>query len=61
MSLHQFFSYIIVPLKSLPKLQYLSFEANPVEVKLVDFNFFVIYELPKIEFLNNEKISKEVR
>ena len=60
MSLSQLTSALLAPLKELPRLQYLSFEANPIEVKIQNFRYFVINELPRLEFYNYTRITKEV-
>ena len=52
---------LIKPLKFLPKLQYLSLEANPVESSITNFRYYIIHEIPKLEYYNYVRITKEVR
>jgi Leucine-rich repeat (LRR) protein len=59
-SIEQFYTFILVHLKTLPKLKYLSFEENPVEVKIPSFRLFVINELVKLSYLDWKTITKEV-
>ena len=59
-NINELYEKLIVPLQTIPKLQYLNMEANPMVNKIRNFKYFVIHELPKLEFYNMEKITKEV-
>jgi hypothetical protein len=59
MPIEQFYTFVLQPLKKLPKLEYLSFLENPVEVKIYSFRLLVINEMPKLRYLDWELISKE--
>ncbi len=50
--IEQFFTFVLTPIKKLPKLEYLSFLENPVEVKIFSFRLLVINELPKLRYLD---------
>jgi len=52
---------LIKPLTTIPKLQYLSFEANPIETTIQNFRYLVIHHLQKLEFYNYVRITKEDR
>ena len=60
LSLYEIYHQLIVPLKEIPKLQFLSLKSNPIEVKFPNFRYFVISELPRLEYYNYSKITKEV-
>jgi hypothetical protein len=51
---------IIMPLKKLPKLSHISFADNPVAATLPFFRLFVVNELPKLQFIDWEPITKDV-
>jgi hypothetical protein len=59
-SLSQLYHYLLIFLKRLPKLEYLSLEENPV-TREKEYRLFVIAELPKLKFLDWKEISKEER
>lgn len=52
---------VIEPLKQLSKLEYLSFEGNPIERSIPSFRHYIAYELPKLHFLDWVQITKEDR
>lgn len=56
----QIMNILITPLKHIQKLQYLSLESNPIESSVQNFRHFIIHELPKLEYYNYIKITKEV-
>ena len=60
-SLQQFYNFILKPLQKLPKLEYVSFQENPVEVKIVKCRFLCICDLPKIKYYDWKLITKEER
>eukprot|EP01091_Cochliopodium_minus_P016685 TRINITY_DN6320_c1_g1_i1.p1 TRINITY_DN6320_c1_g1~~TRINITY_DN6320_c1_g1_i1.p1 ORF type:complete len:1790 (-),score=679.77 TRINITY_DN6320_c1_g1_i1:91-5460(-) len=60
-SLQQFFNFIIKPLQKLTKLEYVSFQDNPVEVKIIKCKFLCINDLPKIKYYDWKLITKEER
>jgi Leucine-rich repeat (LRR) protein len=59
--IHEFYNYVLVHVKQLPKLEFLSFLGNPVEDKIKEFRAFITNELPKLKVLDWEFITKEVR
>jgi hypothetical protein len=61
LSISDFFSVLLVHLKKLPKLEYLTFSNNPIMSSIQDFRYLVIHELPKLRYLNWDLISKEDR
>eukprot|EP01122_Echinamoeba_exundans_P012223 TRINITY_DN5057_c0_g2_i1.p1 TRINITY_DN5057_c0_g2~~TRINITY_DN5057_c0_g2_i1.p1 ORF type:complete len:2032 (+),score=615.01 TRINITY_DN5057_c0_g2_i1:497-6097(+) len=61
LSINDFFSVLLVHLKKLPKLEYLTFSNNPIQSSIQDFRYLVIHELPKLRYLNWDLISKEDR
>lgn len=58
---NEFFNFVLVHLKKLPKLEYLSLSGNPVQSTIREFRYFVIQELPRLKFLNWDVIAKEDR
>lgn len=58
---NEFFNFVLVHLKKLPKLEYLSLAGNPVQSTIREFRYFVIQELPRLKFLNWDVIAKEDR
>ena len=58
---NEFFNFILVHLKKLPKLEYLNFSGNPVQSTIREFRYFVIQELPRLKYLNWDVIAKEDR
>ena len=58
-TLQQFYHFIIKPLQKLPKLEYVSFQDNPVEVKIIKCKFLCICDLPKIKYYDWKLITKE--
>jgi Leucine-rich repeat (LRR) protein len=58
--IHEFYNYIVVPLKKLPKLEYLAFVGNPAEESIKEFKLFVINDLTKLRYMDWEMITKEV-
>lgn len=60
-SLQQFYSFILKPIQKLPKLEYLSFQDNPIEVKIVKCKYLCIAELPKLKYYDWKLISKDDR
>lgn len=57
----EFLMNVIVPLKCLPKLTYFNFLSNPIESNFPEIRYLIIYSLPKLQYLNGEKITKAVR
>ena len=60
MSLYDLYNKLIIHLKSIPKLQFLNFKENLVETKISNFKYFIIHELPKLEYYNYSKVTREV-
>ncbi|KAL6057077.1 Protein kinase domain-containing protein [Balamuthia mandrillaris] len=58
-NISHFYNRILVCLKKLPKLAYLSFQGNPCEFNIPEFRLFVIYELPQITYLDWTPVTKE--
>ena len=52
---------VIVPLKSLQKLEYVCFKGNPVEQAIPMFKCYIANELPKVKYLDWIQITKEDR
>lgn len=61
LGVNEFYSLLLVHLKKMPKLEYISFIGNPVQASMPQFRYFVINELPKLRCVNWEVISKEDR
>lgn len=53
------FSMVIVPLKSLQKLEYISFKGNPIEQTIPMFKCYIANELPKVKYLDWIQLTKE--
>lgn len=58
---NEFFNFVLVHLKKLPKLEYLNVSGNPVQSSIREFRYFVIQELPRLKYLNWDVIAKEDR
>jgi hypothetical protein len=56
-----FYQKILVYLKRLPKLEFLSFDGNPIEESIFQFRGFVVNEMPKLKYLDWDAITKEVK
>ena len=61
MTISEFFNYVVVPLKALSKLQYLSISDNPVVNDIPHLKYFIISELPQLKHYDWEVITKEDR
>lgn len=61
MPINEFYQYILIHLKKLSKLEFLSFYGNPIENKIQEFKYFIINELPKLKYYNWDLITKEDR
>jgi len=61
MPLFNFHNEVIAHLRKISKLEYLSFEGNPVETSIPEFRSYIAYELPKLKYLDWEQITKEER
>ncbi|KAH3761172.1 hypothetical protein Pelo_6998 [Pelomyxa schiedti] len=59
MSLPQFYTQVMVHLRNIPRLEYLSFEGNPVENEIRFFQQYILSELPKLRFFNWAPVSKQ--
>jgi Leucine-rich repeat (LRR) protein len=59
LSMKELYQQILIPLADLPKLQYLYLANNPVESIIPNYRLFVIHELPKLEYLDDIRITKE--
>ncbi len=58
-TIQQLFQFVLTPLKKLPKLTFVSFAENPVEVAIIKFRLFVVSELPKLKYLDWQAVTKE--
>lgn len=59
--INEFYNFVLLHIKKLPKLEFISFNGNPLQDKIREFKLFVVNELPKIKYLDWEAVSKEVR
>lgn len=59
-AINEFYNLIFVHIKKLPKLEFLSFDGNPLEQSITNFKYFVIYDMAKLKYLDWEPITKEV-
>lgn len=60
MPIHEFYNYVLVHLKKLPKLELLSLSGNPIYDKIKELKYFLINELPKLKYLDWEPVTKDV-
>jgi len=61
LKLKHFTNFIWRHIKQLTKLQSVKFEGNGVMDSIYDFKYFVISELPTLQYFNNNKISNKDR
>ena len=61
MAINEFYSYILTHLKKIGKLEYVSFEGNPMETSIPSFLFFCILELPKLKQMDWRPVTKADR
>lgn len=59
MAINEFYSFILLQVKKLGKLEYLTFGSNPIETNIKEFKFFIINEMQKIKFFNYEPITSQ--
>jgi serine/threonine protein kinase len=60
-TIQQLFQFVVTPLKKLPKLAFVSFAENPVEVAIIKFRLFIISELPKLKYMDWQAVGKDER
>lgn len=48
-------------MKSLTKLEYVSFEGNPIEVSINNFRMYIAHELPNLDYLDLNPVTKHER
>jgi len=61
LTISEFFTFVLAPLKKIHKLEFLNFMGNPVEKNINEFKYFIIYEMPKLKYLDWDPITKTVR
>jgi hypothetical protein len=59
--IHEFYNYVIVPLKKLTKLEFLALIGNPIQESIKEFKLFVINDLTRLKYIDWEVITKEVQ
>jgi Leucine-rich repeat (LRR) protein len=52
--INEFYNFILLHIKKLPKLEFLSFSGNPVVDKINEFRYFLVNELPKLKYIDWE-------
>lgn len=61
MTFHEFYVQVVLRLKKMKSLQYLSLVNNPIGDKIEEFKLFLIFELPQLVYLDWELITKRDR
>mmetsp|Transcript_8249 Transcript_8249/g.20774 ORF Transcript_8249/g.20774 Transcript_8249/m.20774 type:complete len:1970 (-) Transcript_8249:116-6025(-) len=61
MSLGEFSTYVMDPLKACAKLEYLSLSENEVAATIPRFRLFLVHSLPKIKYINWDVVSSKER
>jgi len=59
MHIKEFKETVLEHIKSLSKLQYLSFFGNPVCKRISHFTYFIIFELPDLKYYDWDLIKRE--
>eukprot|EP00727_Mastigamoeba_balamuthi_P007083 m51a1_g2996 putative leucine-rich repeat-containing protein (1494) ;mRNA; r:756253-761961 len=61
MPLAEFHTFVMPAIRKIPKLEYLSFEGNPIEHAVPEFRSYIINELPKLHYFNWVVVTKDDR
>lgn len=60
LTISEFYTFVLAPLKKIHKLEYVNFMGNPVEKNVSEFKYFIINEMPKLKYLDWDPITKSV-